>query len=185
MLAASGLVGWIPLPALAGVLIATALAMVRVSAFTAVLRATKGDGVTIVLTAVATVALDLVVAQQGLRGFHRALDGAGRLDLNLRTDADEGLDRMRQCGGCLACSLAIGGLPALGLDPHGERDRLTRVAVLRRVVQQVREHLPHPVQVHRDLARLQQVQAHGNLPLLRHIHVNLRHLPQQVLGNFL
>lgn len=62
VLVAAGLVGRIPLAALAGVLIATAIGMVRVSSFTAIMRATKGDGVTIVLTAVATVALDLVVA---------------------------------------------------------------------------------------------------------------------------
>mgnify|MGYP001179526363 CR=1 FL=1 len=52
----------IPLPALAGVLVATAVQMVRVSSLVPLLRATRGDAVVLVLTALATIALDLVSA---------------------------------------------------------------------------------------------------------------------------
>lgn len=52
----------IPLAALAGVLLATALQMVEVSSVRALLRSTRGDAVVLVLTAVATVAFDLVTA---------------------------------------------------------------------------------------------------------------------------
>ncbi len=59
---AAGLVGEIPLAALAGVLIATAIQMIRVSSLTALVRSTRGDAVTLVATAVATIAFDLVYA---------------------------------------------------------------------------------------------------------------------------
>lgn len=62
VLVAARWVGQIPLAALAGVLIATAVQMVRVSSLAPLLRATRGDAATLVLTAVATVALDLVQA---------------------------------------------------------------------------------------------------------------------------
>ncbi len=62
MLALGPLVGAIPLAALAGVLIATAARMVEVSTVRALLRSSRGDGAVLVLTAVATVALDLVTA---------------------------------------------------------------------------------------------------------------------------
>jgi len=62
VLGAAGLVGAIPLAALAGVLIATAIAMVRVSAFLPIVRATRGDAAAFAITAIATVALDLVEA---------------------------------------------------------------------------------------------------------------------------
>jgi MFS superfamily sulfate permease-like transporter len=52
----------IPLTALAGVLIATALQMVRVSSLRALLRSTRGDAAVLVVTAVATIAFDLVTA---------------------------------------------------------------------------------------------------------------------------
>ncbi len=52
----------IPLAALAGVLLATSLQMVEVSSVRALLRSTRGDAVVLVLTAVATVAFDLVTA---------------------------------------------------------------------------------------------------------------------------
>lgn len=55
-------VGEIPLAALAGVLVATAIQMVRVSSLRALLRSTHGDAATLLITAVATVALDLVLA---------------------------------------------------------------------------------------------------------------------------
>ena len=55
-------VGEIPLAALAGVLVATAAQMVKVSSVTALLRSTRGDAAVLAVTAVATVALDLVTA---------------------------------------------------------------------------------------------------------------------------
>jgi SulP family sulfate permease len=60
--AAAPLVSKIPLPALAGVLLATAIRMVEVSSLKAMARATRSDAVILVLTAVATLALDLVYA---------------------------------------------------------------------------------------------------------------------------
>lgn len=62
VLVAAPLVGRIPLAALAGVLIATAIQMVEVSSLTAILRSTRGDAVVLMLVAVATLALDLVTA---------------------------------------------------------------------------------------------------------------------------
>lgn len=62
VLFAAALVGRIPLAALAGVLIATAIQMVRVSSVLALLHATRGDAVVLSATAAATIALDLVTA---------------------------------------------------------------------------------------------------------------------------
>ncbi len=62
ILAASHWVASIPLAALAGVLIATAVQMIEVSSLTALLRSTRGDAAVLVMTAVATVAFDLVTA---------------------------------------------------------------------------------------------------------------------------
>ncbi len=59
---ASRWVAQIPLAALAGVLVATAVHMVRVSSLRALLRSTRGDAVVLVITAVATVTFDLVTA---------------------------------------------------------------------------------------------------------------------------
>ncbi|MFI7612112.1 SulP family inorganic anion transporter [Nonomuraea terrae] len=59
---AAGLVARIPLAALAGVLLATAIRMVEVGSVKAMVRSTRGDAVVLVLTAVATLALDLVQA---------------------------------------------------------------------------------------------------------------------------
>jgi MFS superfamily sulfate permease-like transporter len=55
-------VGEIPVAALAGVLVATAAQMVKVSSVLALLRSTRGDAVVLVTTAVATVVLNLVTA---------------------------------------------------------------------------------------------------------------------------
>jgi len=55
-------VGRIPLAALAGVLIATAIQMVRVSSVLALIHATRGDAIVLAVTAGATIALDLVTA---------------------------------------------------------------------------------------------------------------------------
>ena len=62
MLVAARWVADIPLAALAGVLVATAAQMVRVSSVAALLRATRGDATVLVTTAVATVLFDLVTA---------------------------------------------------------------------------------------------------------------------------
>ncbi|MFJ4690455.1 SulP family inorganic anion transporter [Streptomyces sp. NPDC088766] len=60
--AAAPLVSAIPLAALAGVLLATAIRMVEVGSLRAMARATRSDALILVLTAVATLALDLVYA---------------------------------------------------------------------------------------------------------------------------
>lgn len=59
---ASGLVGRIPLAALAGVLLATTVRMVEVGSLRAIARSTRGDALVMVLTFAVTVALDLVTA---------------------------------------------------------------------------------------------------------------------------
>ncbi|WP_223009449.1 SulP family inorganic anion transporter [Streptomyces sp. ST1015] len=60
--AAAPLVSKIPLAALAGVLLATAIRMVEVGSLKAMARATRSDAAILVLTAAATLALDLVYA---------------------------------------------------------------------------------------------------------------------------
>jgi SulP family sulfate permease len=60
--AAAPLVSKIPLAALAGVLLATAIRMVEVGSLKAMAKATRSDALILVLTAVATLALDLVYA---------------------------------------------------------------------------------------------------------------------------
>ncbi|MFF5365375.1 SulP family inorganic anion transporter [Streptomyces scabiei] len=60
--AAAPLVSRIPLAALAGVLLATAVRMVEVGSLRAMAKATRSDALILVLTAVATLALDLVYA---------------------------------------------------------------------------------------------------------------------------
>jgi SulP family sulfate permease len=62
VLALADLVAWIPLAALAGVLIATAVRMVEVSSLRALARASRSDGFVVVLTFLATVVLDLATA---------------------------------------------------------------------------------------------------------------------------
>jgi MFS superfamily sulfate permease-like transporter len=62
VLVASRWVSDIPLAALAGVLIATAIQMVRVSSLLALARATRGDAAVLAITAAATVMFDLVSA---------------------------------------------------------------------------------------------------------------------------
>ncbi|WP_284434652.1 SulP family inorganic anion transporter [Streptomyces sp. TUS-ST3] len=59
---AAPLVSKIPLAALAGVLLATAIRMVEVGSLRAMLKATRSDALVLVLTALATLALDLVYA---------------------------------------------------------------------------------------------------------------------------
>jgi len=60
--AGSGLVARIPLAALAGVLMVTAVRMVEVHNVRAVVRSTRSDAITLAMTTVATVAFDLIVA---------------------------------------------------------------------------------------------------------------------------
>ncbi|GAA3156291.1 SulP family inorganic anion transporter [Planomonospora alba] len=60
--AAAGLVGRIPLAALAGVLLATTVRMVEFGSLRAIARATRSDALVMVLTFAVTVALDLVTA---------------------------------------------------------------------------------------------------------------------------
>lgn len=62
VLIAARWVAEIPVAALAGVLTATAVHMVRVSSLLALLRATRGDAAVLVVTAAATVVFDLVTA---------------------------------------------------------------------------------------------------------------------------
>lgn len=62
MLAFAPLVAHIPLAALAGVLLATAIRMVEVGSLVALARSTRSDAAVMALTAAATLALDLVVA---------------------------------------------------------------------------------------------------------------------------
>ncbi|MFE2866228.1 SulP family inorganic anion transporter [Embleya sp. NPDC059259] len=59
---AAGLVSHIPLPALAGVLLATCVRMVQVSTLTALARSTRADAAVLAVTFVVTVAVDLVTA---------------------------------------------------------------------------------------------------------------------------
>ncbi|WP_019630602.1 SulP family inorganic anion transporter [Actinomadura atramentaria] len=62
VLAAGGLVGRIPLAALAGVLLATTVRMVEAGSLRAIARATRGDGAVLVLTFAVTVVFDLITA---------------------------------------------------------------------------------------------------------------------------
>ncbi|MFZ2502480.1 MAG: SulP family inorganic anion transporter [Nocardioides sp.] len=62
VLVAARWVAQIPLAALAGVLIATAVHMVRVSSLAALLRSTRGDAAVLSITAASTVVFDLVTA---------------------------------------------------------------------------------------------------------------------------
>lgn len=62
VLAAAGLVGHIPLAALAGVLPATTIRMVEVGSLRALARSTRSDGLVLVLTFAVTVIFDLVTA---------------------------------------------------------------------------------------------------------------------------
>lgn len=59
---AAGLVGKIPLAVLAGILMVTAIRMVSLHTVSAVLRSTRADAFVFVLTALITVAFDLIVA---------------------------------------------------------------------------------------------------------------------------
>lgn len=60
--AASGLVSFIPMAALAGVLLATCVQMVGVGTIWALIRSTRADAVVLILTFAITIAVDLVTA---------------------------------------------------------------------------------------------------------------------------
>ncbi len=62
ILVASRWVSYIPLAALAGVLLATVVQMVEVSSLRAIVRSTRGDAVVLIATALATIVFDLVIA---------------------------------------------------------------------------------------------------------------------------
>jgi SulP family sulfate permease len=62
VLAAAPLVGGIPLPALAGVLVATCVQMVEVGSLTAMAKATRADAAVLIVTFLVTVAIDLITA---------------------------------------------------------------------------------------------------------------------------
>lgn len=62
VLVAAGPVGTIPLAALAGVLMVTAVRMVHLGTVRAILRSTRADALAFVVTAVVTVSFDLIVA---------------------------------------------------------------------------------------------------------------------------
>lgn len=62
VLVAGSLVGFVPLAALAGVLLATTVQMVQFGAIRAIMRATRGDAIVLAITFGVTVAIDLVTA---------------------------------------------------------------------------------------------------------------------------
>lgn len=62
VLVAAGPVGHVPLAALSGVLMVTALRMVHLATVRAILRSTRADAVAFAVTAVVTVSVDLIVA---------------------------------------------------------------------------------------------------------------------------
>lgn len=62
VLAVAGPVGTIPLAALSGVLMVTAIRMVHVATARAILRSTRADAVAYIVTAIVTVSVDLIVA---------------------------------------------------------------------------------------------------------------------------
>jgi SulP family sulfate permease len=62
VLVASGPVGMIPLAALSGVLMVTAVRMVQVATVRSIVRSTRSDAVAFIVTAVVTVSVDLIIA---------------------------------------------------------------------------------------------------------------------------
>jgi SulP family sulfate permease len=100
VLVAAGPVGAIPLAALSGVLMVTAIRMVHLATARSILRSTKADAIAYVVTAVVTVSVDLIVAVIigmavagvfAIRGLSRAT-GVHREPLD--GDAVEGDDRI-------------------------------------------------------------------------------------------
>lgn len=104
---ASGMVSRIPLAALGGVLMVTAARMVSRRTVTAILRSTRADAAVFVLTAIITVAFDLIVAIQiglaaaalfALRKF-ASLSGVQREEIpGPKADGDEHIAVLRLDG---------------------------------------------------------------------------------------
>ena len=100
VLVAGPLVGAIPLAALGGVLVATAIQMVEVSSLAVLLRSTRGDAAVLLTTAVATIALDLVTAVilglivAGAFAL-QAMARSGRLDETPLDHADHSVEEQR------------------------------------------------------------------------------------------
>ena len=104
VVAGASLVAKIPLAALAGVLMVTAVRMVEVHNVRAILRSTRSDALVLVLTALATVVFDLIVAVEigvaiagllALRSVARttALTAA---PIEVEVDGDEERDLLRE-----------------------------------------------------------------------------------------
>ncbi len=104
VLAGAGLVARIPLAALAGVLMVTAVHMIEVRNVRAVLASTRSDAVVLVLTALATVVFDLIVAVEigvvaaaflALRNVARTT-GATLAPIEVEVDTDEEQELLRE-----------------------------------------------------------------------------------------
>lgn len=103
VLVAGGIVALVPLPALAGVLMVTAVRMVDTRSIHAILRSTRSDAAVMVLTAAATIVFDLILAVEigiavaavlALRAMARSStveqeDVAASAPDGVLTDADE------------------------------------------------------------------------------------------------
>lgn len=100
VLVAAGPVGQIPMAALAGVLMVTAVRMVHADTVRAILRSTRADAVAFLATAVITVSFDLIVAVLigvAFAGFFalRGMSRASRVRReDLRGDAQPGDERI-------------------------------------------------------------------------------------------
>lgn len=103
VLIAAQWVSLIPLAALAGVLLATVIQMVEVSTIRGLVTSTRGDAAVLIITAIATVALDLVVAViiglvvAGIYALRQVAQSATTTELNLdasdHTDEEQALLR--------------------------------------------------------------------------------------------
>jgi SulP family sulfate permease len=97
VLGLSGVVGHIPLAALAGVLLATTVRMIEVGSLLALLRSTRRDAAVLVVTLVVTVAIDLVtavivgLAVAVLLALHRVAAAAGGVQVSV-DPAPDGTD---------------------------------------------------------------------------------------------
>ena len=127
VLALAPVVGWIPLAALAGVLIATAVRMVEVSSLRALVRASRSDAFVLALTFLATVVLDLATAvvlgivtagALALRQLANTTalreETAGRRRRLTRARLRRGLERRPRRRGARPARRAHRGLPARG-----------------------------------------------------------------------
>lgn len=104
VVAGSSLVAEIPLAALAGILMVTAVRMVEVHNVRAILRSTRSDALVLALTALATVTFDLIVAVEigiaaaallALRSVARST-ALTHVPLEVEVDGDEERDLLRE-----------------------------------------------------------------------------------------